>query len=114
MTEDLSRYHHPLTNLFPRTADWHQYQLTTDQVSFYHEHGYLAGIPMLNNTQLDSLRRELSELVDPSHPGHELFYEFNANESADPNRILFHALGAWRITPGLHDVLWNPAFVVAA
>jgi len=113
MTEDLSRYHHPLTNLFP-AGDLDNYRLTTAQVDFYREHGYLAGIKMLDDTQLAALRDEVSELVDPSHPGHDLFYEFNANESADPDRILFHALGAWRITPGLHDLLWHPAFVVAA
>jgi ectoine hydroxylase-related dioxygenase (phytanoyl-CoA dioxygenase family) len=113
MTEDLSRYHRPLTNLFP-SGDRHHYQLTTEQIDFYTEHGYLAGIKMLDDAQLDALRQEVAELVDPSHPGHHLFYEFNANESADPDRILFHALGAWRIAPGLHDLLWHPAFVVAA
>ena len=114
MPEDLSRYHHPVSNLFPHSTDWSKYQLSEAQVSFYREHGYLAGIRMLDDAQLDVLRRELAELVDPAHPGHDLFYEFNANESADPDQILFHALGAWRITPGLHDLLWNPAFVVAA
>jgi len=113
MTEDLSSYHQPLTDLFPK-GDWEQYRLKDEQVNFYRENGYLAGIKMLNETQLDALRRELAELIDPTHPGHRLFYEFNANESADPNQILFHALGAWRITPGLHDLLWHPAFVVAA
>ena len=111
MTEDLSHYHYPLT---PRSDDWRDYQLSADQISFYRIHGYLSGIKMLDNAQLDTLRNEVAELVDPSHPGHDLFYEFNANESADPNQILFHALGAWRITRGLHDLLWHPAFVVAA
>jgi amino acid transporter len=27
---------------------------------------------------------------------------------------LFHALGAWRIAPGFHDILWNQAFTVPA
>lgn len=69
---------------------------------------------MLNEEQLDILRKELLELTDPSHPGNSLFYEYNSNESTDPQTILFHALGEWRITAGLHDVLWNPAFVMAA
>src|SRR5688572_25205622 len=117
MIEDLARHHGPVSSLFrqPVSAEeWDSYRLSDEQVSFYREHGYLAGIQMLNHGQVEVLRGELAELVNPAHPGHHLFYEFNANESADPDRILFHALGAWRITPGLHDLLWNPAFVVAA
>lgn len=114
MTDDLSRYHHPVSKLFPQVNSYSQYQLTQDQIEFYEEHGYLAGIKMLDDEQLNALREELTELVDPAHPGNELFYEFNANESADPQQILFHALGAWRIKPGLHDLLWHPAFVVPA
>ena len=114
MTDDLSRYHHPVSKLFPQFNDNSQYRLSDDQIEFYREHGYLAGIKMLNDEQLSALREELAELVDPAHPGNELFYEFNANESADPQQILFHALGAWRIKAGLHDVLWNGAFVVPA
>ncbi|HET8780891.1 MAG TPA: phytanoyl-CoA dioxygenase family protein [Pyrinomonadaceae bacterium] len=112
MTEDLSRYHHPITDLFSRQSQSHG--LTEDQVRFYQENGYLAGVKVLNDEQLDVLRGELAELIDPAHPGHELFYEFHANESADPSQVLFHALGAWRIKPALHDLLWHPAFVVPA
>jgi ectoine hydroxylase-related dioxygenase (phytanoyl-CoA dioxygenase family) len=68
----------------------------------------------LNDEQIELLRKEVMELANPSHPGNELFYEYNSNESTDPQTILFHALGAWRITPALHDVLWNPAFIAAA
>lgn len=114
MIEDLSRYHHPVSKLFPPSDEWSRYRLSDEQVEFYREHGYVAGLKMLNGIQLDALRDELAELVDPQHPGHSLFYEFHANESADPQQILFHALGAWRIKPALHDLLWHPAFVVPA
>jgi ectoine hydroxylase-related dioxygenase (phytanoyl-CoA dioxygenase family) len=114
MVEDLSRYHQPVSRLFPQVDDWSRYQLSKDQIEFYRENGYLAGIRMLNEEQLNALRDELAALIDPAHPGHELFYEFHANESADPQQILFHALGAWRIKPALHDLLWHPAFVVPA
>ena len=117
MVEDLSTFHNLISDLFvtPRTADeWERYRLSSDQVEFYRENGYLAGIRLLNDDQIEVLRKELAELVDPAHPGNKFFYEFNSNESADPEKILFHALGAWRITPGFHDVLWNPAFLVPA
>jgi ectoine hydroxylase-related dioxygenase (phytanoyl-CoA dioxygenase family) len=83
-------------------------------VQFFHEQGYLAGIRLLNDAQVDTLRNEVAALAEPEHPGRALFYEYNSNESSDPNTVLFHALGAWRVSPAFHDLLWNPAFVVAA
>ena len=116
-TRDLSTVHGLISDLFrwPKTTDeWEQYRLTDEQVNSFHEHGFLAGVRMLEPKQVNVLRNELLEVADPGHPAHELFYEFHSNESADPSTVLFHALGAWRITPGLHDVLWNPRFVMAA
>jgi len=115
--KDLSEIHEQITTMFPwpkTESEWDQYRLSKDQVDFFNENGYLAGIKMLNDEQIDFLRKDVMELADPAHPGNALFYEYNSNESTDPQTILFHALGAWRITPGLHDVLWNPAFVMAA
>jgi ectoine hydroxylase-related dioxygenase (phytanoyl-CoA dioxygenase family) len=117
MSEDLSTHHEPIGKLFEKPdtpEEWAKYKLTDEQVEFYRENGYLAGVRLLNDAQVEVLRNELAELVDPDHPGNKLFYEFNSNESADPEKILFHALGAWRITPGFHDLLWNPFFCVAA
>jgi hypothetical protein len=114
---DLSNIHEQVANLFPwpkSSGEWDQYRLTKEQVEFYNENGYLAGIKMLNEEQLELLRAELFQLVDPALHNNSLFYEYNSNESTDPQTILFHALGEWRITKGLHDVLWNPAFVMAA
>jgi ectoine hydroxylase-related dioxygenase (phytanoyl-CoA dioxygenase family) len=116
MARDLSQFHEPITSLFPRSVDFdaNEHRLTPEQIDFFHDNGYLAGIRLLDSDQIAALREELSQLSDPHHPAHSLFYEFHSNESADPSKILFHALGAWRIAPGFHDLLWHPAFLVPA
>jgi ectoine hydroxylase-related dioxygenase (phytanoyl-CoA dioxygenase family) len=117
MVEDLSTRHQPLSDFLtqPQTrVEWDRFKLTDEQVRFFHEHGYLAGIRILDHRQVVRLREELESLFDPAHPGHHLFYEYHSNESNDPNMILFHALGAWRITPSFHDILWSASFTVPA
>jgi ectoine hydroxylase-related dioxygenase (phytanoyl-CoA dioxygenase family) len=114
---DLSKVHGLISDLFrwpTSSAGWNQYRLTKEQVDFYREYGYVAGIKMLDDWQIERLNNELAAIVDPVHPGNALFYQFYSNESLDQHSVLFHALGAWRITAGFHDVLWNPAFVMAA
>lgn len=117
MIEDLSTRHHPVSSLFKIPAsreEWASFRLRDEQVEFYKEHGYLAGIPMLGAEQVDGLRSELEALADPAHEGNHLFYEYHSNESPNAETTLFHALGAWRIAPGFHDLLWNPAFTAPA
>lgn len=111
--KDLSNVHHPIREEFG-TADTNRYRLSDDQVANFHKNGYLAGIRVLSDDLVESLRRELEEFFDPSHEGRDLWYEYHTNESGDPDNVLFHALGAWRLRPGFHDVLWNPAFTVPA
>jgi ectoine hydroxylase-related dioxygenase (phytanoyl-CoA dioxygenase family) len=110
--EDLSKYHSPVGDLLQLHREGNK--LSDEQVEFYRNNGYVAGIQVLSSEQVEVLRAELDELTDPSHPANSLFYEFHSNESSDPNNVLFHALGAWRITPGFHDLLWHPAFTMAA
>lgn len=115
--DDLSSCHTLVGGLFDFPAsveEWSRFRLSREQIDFYNEQGYLAGIRMLTNEQVEILRGELGELTDPLHPKRKLFYEYHSNESNDASRILFHALGAWRITPGFHDILWNPAFTMPA
>lgn len=117
MIQDLSKIHHLVSDMFkmPRNNDeWEAFRLSDEQVEFYHENGYLSNIKILEDAHIDQLRAELEAVSDPEHPGHHLFYEFASNESSDPDKVLFHSLGHWRITPGFHDILWNPAFVVPA
>lgn len=117
MATDLSKRHDLVGDLFrfPQSAEeWEKYRLTEEQVGFYHENGYLPGVRILNEEQVEKLRGELAAFFEPDHEGRELWYEYHTNESADPNTVLFHALGAWRIAPGFHDLLWHPAFTVPA
>jgi len=114
---DLSTTHEPITDLFPQAStarDWDQYRLTDEQVAQFHRDGFLAGIRILNERQIEVLRSELADLVQAGHDGSELWYEYHSNESGDPNAVLFHALGAWRIKPALHDILWHPAMLAPA
>lgn len=114
---DLAEEHRLISDIFKLPTskeEWEQYRLTEEQVADFHEYGYLAGVKLLDDEQVEVLRNELAEVNDPKHPGHHLFYEFHSNQSEDPNTVLFHSLGHWRITPGFHDVIWNPAFVMAA
>jgi ectoine hydroxylase-related dioxygenase (phytanoyl-CoA dioxygenase family) len=113
---DLSLDHQPLGALFPRPdpADFERARLSEDQIAFFQEQGYLAGIPILAAHEVDLLARELDELMHAPAATRALFYEYNTNESKDPATVLFHALGAWRAAPGFHDVLWHTRFVVPA
>ncbi|MCA9076542.1 MAG: phytanoyl-CoA dioxygenase family protein [Planctomycetaceae bacterium] len=114
---DLSEFHQPVGELFarePSSSEARSLRLTDEQVEFFHEHGYVAGVRVLSDEQIDALREELEELTQPGHPGSDLWYEYNSNESADPAKVLFHALGGWRIRAGLHDILWNSAILLPA
>ena len=117
ISRDLAEHSRLLTDMFRWPAsgeEWDQYRLSEEQVSFFKENGYLSNVRLLEPHQADQLLEELEEVMDPAYPKHDLFYEFHSNESADPDRVLFHSLGHWRMTPGFHDVIWNPAFVMAS
>eukprot|EP01147_Barroeca_monosierra_P004151 gene4150-8469_t len=121
MTEEIIDYstlHRPvgcLTERLPSCRDdASPYFLTPEQIAQYHQHGFLGHIPVLSPEQCAQLLTELDQLADPQHPhpGHHLFYEYHANESQDPDHVLMHALGHWRITPGFHDLVFLPSLTV--
>lgn len=117
LMEDLSRRHEPLSNLFEPTKPPDQLRLDDDQIESFHENGFLKGVPVLTPRQIERLVDELESLLEqagPARASRALFHEFHSNESADPDRILVHALGAWRIAPAFHDLVWNRAILVPA
>ena len=113
---DLSLQHEPIGNFLHASDTDHaeQFKLKQEQTAFFHQLGYLSGVRILDDHQVEVLRQELAQLADHTRDGRELFYEFHSNESSDQNTVLFHALGAWRIAPGFHDLLWNRRFTVPA
>ena len=117
MMQDYSELHTPtgaLGSLPAHKYDWQQYRLDENQVDAFHRDGFLTGVQVLDDDQVEALCAELAALMQPSYPSHELFHEYHSNESSNPDTTLFHALGAWRTGPAFHDVLWSPAFLVAA
>ncbi|UKJ07956.1 phytanoyl-CoA dioxygenase family protein [Solitalea lacus] len=114
---DLSNFSNPIANIFEQpkcAAEWEQYVLTEEQIRSFHENGYLSGIKILSEEQVDRLNEELTKLQSVTGEEKQLFYYYESNESEDPNKVLFHAIGAWRITPGFHDLIWSPAYRMAA
>ncbi len=112
--QDYSTHHEPVSELFKHQGGEKQLRLSETQLADYKRDGFVGGVPLLSTDQIAALREELAELFTPEHEGHELWYEYHCNESTDPGSVLFHALGAWRLRPGLHDVLWNPKMLLPA
>lgn len=109
MNDDLSEFSGPITDLF-RTVQNH-IEINREQVEFFHENGYLAGIKLLHESQIDKLRSELDRIMGLEYARDQRFYEFHINESPDPAKRLFHALGAWRVSPAFHDLIFHPILV---
>jgi len=110
---DLADQHSPVTSLFS-TDVAAAVRLTDEQLASYKRDGFVVGPRILNSQQLSALTAELTQLADPDHDGRQLWYEYHSNEATDPDTVLFHALGAWRLRPAFHDSLWNAAFTVPA
>lgn len=114
MSADLSIYHQPVTGIFSSRGQSDDFSLSAEQIEFFNENGYLTGIKILSDEQIEILRVELDDLMKPEQAANPLFYEYHHNESTDKNKILFHALGAWRVSSAFHDLLFHPALSVPA
>lgn len=114
--KDLAQEHELVGTLLDGSGDVGEkrYCLDEAQLTHFEEHGYVSGIRMLDDQQIEQLRSELAVFFEADHSGCELWHEYHVNENDDPDSVVFHALGAWRIASGFHDLLWHPAFVTPA
>jgi ectoine hydroxylase-related dioxygenase (phytanoyl-CoA dioxygenase family) len=111
-TEDLAQLNDPLTDTFLDPADGRE--ISSDQQAFFAANGYVAGVRLLTDDQVAALRCDLAEMMQPEFARDPRFYEYHLNESTDSERVLFHALGAWRVSPAFHDLLLCRTLVSAA
>ena len=114
--KDLAKLHELVGTLLDGvgSVDDERYRLNEEQLAHFQEHGYVSGIRILDDQQVEQLRSELAVFFEADHSGRELWHEYHVNENDDPDSVVFHALGAWRIASGFHDLLWHPAFVTPA
>jgi hypothetical protein len=113
--ERLERRHGPVTDLFPQAGDDRSsWALGEEEVSFFHEHGYVKGGRVLDNAQAEVLRLGLEAIRTGENPRTGELYEIDEDYRRDPERNLFHFLGAWLIDDAFHDVLWHPAVTTKA
>ncbi|HVI46530.1 MAG TPA: phytanoyl-CoA dioxygenase family protein [Chitinophaga sp.] len=116
-SSDFANYSMPVSDLFhqPSTAaEWAQYVLTEEQIISFQNDGFVSGIRILSEEQIGILNSELVKLQAAGNEEKKLFYHYESNESEDPGQVLFHAIGGWRVTPGFHDLIWSPAYRMAA
>jgi ectoine hydroxylase-related dioxygenase (phytanoyl-CoA dioxygenase family) len=111
---DFSTVHRAITSVFRAEVPDEAYRLTDEQIDFFNVNGYLAGVLILDTAQLEVLRAGLADLMRPEQASNPLFYEYHLNESAGQDRVLFHALGAWRVSEAFHDLSFHRAFTVPA
>ena len=109
---DLSRQHQLIGDLFNSQFD--DTSVSNDQAAFFDANGYIAGIKLLSDVQIEALRQDLSTMMLNEYADDPRFYEYHSNESADPAKALFHALGAWRVSPSFHDLVFYPPLIKIA
>jgi len=117
--KDWSEVHEPSGGLFPPVTDkaeWGRHRLTSGQLADYQRDGYINHVPVLTHAQCDLILEDYRWFMGGSetHPGMDLLYEYHSNQSGDPNNVLIHALGHWRLTQMFHDLCFLPSVVVKA
>ncbi|XP_076438394.1 L-proline trans-4-hydroxylase-like [Babylonia areolata] len=92
---------------------WRKYQWPAERVDQFFKDGFVSNVPVLSTSQCDRLLEDYRFFMgEEQHPGMEMMYEHHSNQSHDPDNVLMHALGQWRLTRLFHDLVFLPQIVV--
>ncbi|XP_045209550.2 phytanoyl-CoA dioxygenase domain-containing protein 1-like isoform X1 [Mercenaria mercenaria] len=113
---DYSTVHKPLgalTDGKQTQFDWSRFKFSQDQVDKFWKDGFLLNVPVLTHKQCDLLLEDYKYFLgEEKHLGMDMLYEYHSNQSGDPDNVLMHALGHWRLTKHFHDLAFLPEVVV--
>jgi ectoine hydroxylase-related dioxygenase (phytanoyl-CoA dioxygenase family) len=89
-------------------------RLSDEAVQSYRERGFVRGPRVLDDDQIGALRDALEAMRTGRNPRMGELYEVDAAYVKDPERHVFHFLGAWMIDEFFHDILFHPAVTIPA
>ena len=95
-----------------RNAD--SLRLSNEQMAFFEENGYVAGIRVLDGSGLETVRAAVERVHRRENPHLPLLYEIEEEYDRDPEQNAFHFLGGWLVEEALHDLVFHPAATVPA
>ncbi len=110
---DLSLTHEAISDLFAVGDGVQPLLISSDQAGSFADEGFMFGVPVLSQRQIEKLRESLEFLMTPDQYENPLFHEFHLNESTVPERRLFHALGGWRVSEAFHDLVFAEPIIAA-
>ena len=112
--DDLSLIHQQIMQTegqirLPREA----MRLSPEAMSRWEIDGYVSNVPLLSAAEAAALSRELDALL-ANHTDDARWHEIHENESGDPEAVLAHGLGHWRMGHLLHDLVFHPRIAAIA
>jgi hypothetical protein len=103
--ERLERFHRPMGALFPDPdAGREAYRLSNERVALFRENGFVAGGRVRDARQIEALREGLEDIRSGRNPRTRDLYEIDEDYRREPDRNVFHFLGAWLIDEAFHDL----------
>lgn len=112
---DYKTVHHPIGKLFRRLGEGVEPSdclLSDVDVARYREKGFVRGPRVLDDGQIERMRSALEDIRLGRNPRVHELYEVDAAYLSDPERNVFHFLGAWMIDEAFHDILFHPKITV--